>query len=362
MIFNTKPRYVPSLLVMGALLLQPVVDARGASSSMTVRTVAVEPVQVAKRIAATGNVVSWREIPIATEATGLSVNEILVDENDVVEKGQVMARLNDEQIAAEFAKQKAAIVELEAAVANARSDAGRARLVSPGTISTQTIELRETLVLTTEAKLEAARAQQAQIEARQRQTVVVAPAAGIISSRSVTIGQVVQSGTEMFRLIQDARIEVDARVLESDVLSASVGQSVRIFGPSGLQEEGQVRLVSPVIDPKTRLGTVRVALSPQSRLKPGMFARVDIAAEMRVALTIPLKALVWRDAKAHVFKIASGNVATLAEVDIGQPGSGGVEVVKGLSAGERVIAEGSGLLNDGDAVNIETASAEQPIR
>lgn len=362
MIFSFKSRSLPLIASALSLLLQPVADARGASATMTVQTVSVEQVQVTRRITATGNVVSWREIPIATEATGLSINEILVDENDVVEKGQVLARLNSDQIAAESAKQKAAIVELQAALANARSDAARARMVTPGTISTQTIELRQTLVLTTEARLEAARAQQAQIEARQRQTVVVAPAAGIISSRAVAVGQVVQSGTEIFRLIQDGRIEVDARVLETDVLASRVGQTVRVYGPSGLGEDGQVRLVSPVVDPKTRLGTVRIALPARSRLNPGMFARVEIAAESRVALTVPLKALVWRDAKAHVFKIASGNVATLAEIGIGQPGSGDIEVFKGLRAGERVVVEGAGLLHDGDAVNVETASAGKPIR
>jgi len=347
---------------MVAFVLPPVLHAHGASSTMTVRTVPVETSRITKRITATGNVVAWREMPIATEASGLSVSDILVDENEVVAKGQVLARLNDDQIVAESAKQKAAIAELEAALANARSDAGRARLVTPGTISTQTIELRETLVRTTEAKLLAAQAQQAQIEARHRQTTVVAPAAGIVASRAVTMGQVVQSGTELFRIIQDARIEVDARVLESDLLSVAVGQSVAIAGPGGVQEEGQVRIVSPVVDPKTRLGTVRVALRANSKLKPGMFARVEIVAESRVVLTVPLKALVWRDAKAHVFRVTPGNVVSLAGIAIGQIDMGGVEIVRGLDAGERIVTDGAGLLTDGEAVNVETAFVRNPVQ
>ncbi|WP_441276535.1 efflux RND transporter periplasmic adaptor subunit [Tardiphaga sp. 172_B4_N1_3] len=345
-----------------AVLLQPMVNARGSSATMTVKTVSVEASHIAKRITATGNVVAWREIPIATEASGVSVSDILVDENEIVAKGQVLVRLNDDQIAAEFAKQKAVIFELEAALVNARSDAGRARLVTPGTISAQTIELRETLVRTTEAKLEAAQAQQVQIEARHRQMTVVAPAAGIIASRAVTTGQVIQSGTELFRLIQDSRIEVDARVLESDLLAMAVGQSVMIVGPGGIQEEGRVRMVSPIVDPKTRLGTVRVMLPANSKLKPGMFARVEISAESRLALTAPLKALVWRDAKAHVFKIASGNVVSLAEIGIGQLGGSSVEILSGVGAGERIVTEGAGLLSDGDVVNVETASVRNPVQ
>jgi len=362
MISSFRRGHILSGRIAIALLLQPMAGAHASSPAMTVRTASVEATQIARRITAIGNVVSWREIPVATEAAGLSVSEILVDENDVVARGQVLARLNDDQIAAESARQKAVIAELVAALVNARADAARARLVTPGTISTQTIELRETLVRTTEAKLEAARAQQVQIEARQRQTVVVAPAAGLIASRAVTTGQVIQSGTEMFRLIQDARIEVDARVLETDLFAAAAGQVVTIFGPAGVQEEGRVRVISPVVDPKTRLGTVRVALPVRSKLKPGMFARVEIAAETRMALTVPLKALVWRDAKAHVFRITSGNVVSLAEIGIGQFGTGNIEVVRGLGAGERIVTDGAGLLSDGDAVTVDTASASHPIQ
>jgi HlyD family secretion protein len=225
-------------------------------------------------------------------------------------------------------------------------------------ITAQTIELRETLVKTTEAKLEAARAQLLEIEARQRQTVIVAAASGMIASRSVTIGQIVQAGTEMFRLVQENRIEIDARVLESDLLSAEVGQSVAVIGPTGRAEQGVVRVISPVVDPRTRLGTVRIALSGDTRLKPGMFARVEIAVESNLVLTVPLRALVWREAKAHVFKIGSDSLVSLTEVRIGRGATDKVEVLRGVDVGDRIVTQGAGFLNDGDAVNVETASVK----
>jgi HlyD family secretion protein len=287
------------------------------------------------------------------------VTEIAVDEGDLVAKGQVLARLNDDRMRAEILKQKAAITELEASLAGARSDAIRARSVTSGVITAQTIEQRETLVKTTEAKLEAARAQLLEIEARHRQTVIVAPAAGMVASRSVTIGQVIQTGTELLRLIQDSRIEVDAHLLESDLLAAAIGQSATIFGPTGRSEQGIVRIISPVVDPKTRLGTVRIALSGDSHLKPGMFARVEIAVESKLALTVPLKALVWREAKAHVFKVSTDNLVSLTEVRIGRGTTDNVEVVRGLDVGDRIVTQGAGLLNDGDVVNVETASVKR---
>jgi HlyD family secretion protein len=169
---------------------------------------------------------------------------------------------------------------------------------------------------------------------------------------------VIQTGTEMFRLIQDTRIEVDARVLESDLLAAVPGQSATIFGPDGTSEQGSVRIISPVVDSKTRLGTVRIALPGDSQLKPGMFARVEIAIDSKVALTVPLKALVWRESRAHVFKVRPDNLVSLTEIRIGGGTIDNVEVLRGLDVGDRIVTQGAGLLNDGDVVNVETASVK----
>jgi HlyD family secretion protein len=316
----------------------------------------VESTRVATSITATGSAVAWREIPVGAEAGGLAVTEIAVDEGDRVAKGQVLARLADDRIRAEILKQQAAIAELEASLAGARSDAARARSVTSGVITAQTIEQRETLVKTTEARLDAARAQLLEIEARHRQTVIVAPAAGMIAARAVAIGQVIQIGTELFRLIQDFRIEVDARVPEQDLLAAAIGQSATIVGPGGRSEQGVVRTVSPIVDAKTRLGTVRIALGGGSHLKPGMFARVEIAVETKLALTVPFKALIWRETKAHVFKVASDSSVSLTEVTVGRRTPDNVEVLRGLDAGDRIVTLGAGFLNDGDVVNVETAS------
>lgn len=344
-----------------AILLgvQSAAHGQESSAAMTVVARPVERSEITGSITATGNVVAWREIPVSSEVGGLAVAEIAVDEGDVVAKGQVLARLNHDLTMAALAKQKAAVGELQASLAIARSDAGRARAVSSGVISAQVIEQRETLVKTAEAKLQAAQAQLDDAEARQRQTVIVAPAAGTIASRSVAIGQVVQTGVEMFRLIQDNRMEVDARVLEQDLVAAAARQPATVIGPSGRSEPGFVRAVSPIVDPKTRLGTVRIALPGDTPLKPGMFARVAIEVESKLVLTIPLKALVWREAKAHVFKVGRDNLVSLTEVRVSRGVADDVEVLGGLAEGDRIVTLGAGLLNDGDVVNIQTAAAKR---
>ena len=168
-------------------------------------------------IVGTGTVAAWREMPIGSEANGLAIVEIRADEGDKVVKGQVLARLNQGLLLAQIEQNKAAVAEAEASLANALSDQKRAHTVASGVISQQTIEQRETLVKTTTAKLASARAILEETKARLAQTEIVAPTDAIVAARSATLGQVVQSGTELFRLIQDGRIEVNALVPEADV-------------------------------------------------------------------------------------------------------------------------------------------------
>jgi RND family efflux transporter MFP subunit len=308
-------------------------------------------------IVATGNVVAWREIPVSTEANGLAIVELLVDEGDRVENGQVLARLNSRVLIAQIAQQKAVIAELEAQLATAQSDLNRARGVSAGVMSAQAVEQRETLVRTTTAKIAAARAALEESSARFAQTEIVAPTAGLIASRNVALGQVVQTGTELFKLIQEGRIEVDAMVPEAELLKVKAGQNAKITGPTGEAEAGEVRIVAPIVDAKTRLGTVRIALGPDTQLKPGMFARVEIGTEVAQALAVPLKSLVWRQSKPGVFKVDAAGKAAFTEVSTGRKTSDYVEVRSGLRNGETIVVDGAGLLNDGDTVRVEMASA-----
>lgn len=327
-------------------------------------TVVVAPVSaqtLQARIVATGTVAPWRNMPLGSEASGLAVTSVAVDEGDVVEKGQVLARLSDGILRAQIAQQSSVIAELEATLATAQSDERRAQSVGTGVISAQTAEQRATLVKTTTAKLAAARASLDEINARLKQTEIVAPTAGMISSRSVELGQVVQAGTELFRLIQDRRLEVNALVPEADLASVRDGLTVRVFGPTGSAETGRVRIVAPIVDAKTRLGTVRVSLADDTKLKSGMFARVEIVADAKTALAVPLKSLVWHDAKAGVFKVTDANVAQLTEISIGRKTSEAVEVVNGLSPGDHIVVDGAGLLHDGDTVRVDVASAVQKV-
>lgn len=344
-------------LYFAALVIASLAKGAERAPALTVIVTTVSQRPLSTVITATGNVVAWREMPVSTEASGLAITELTVDEGDHVTKGQVMAHLNTSILRAQIDQQKAVIQELEATLRTAQSDVRRAQSVSSGVITAQTTEQRETLVQTTTAKIAAAQASLAESEARLRQTEIKAPADGIVASRSVALGQIVQSGTEMFRLIQDSRIEVDALVPEAQINGIEVGHAVTVTAPDASVQKGRVRQVSPLVDAKTRLGTVHVALPEGTKMKPGMFARVEIETASKPTLAIPLKALTWRNAKPNVLKIGKDDVAVLTDVEIGRKTSDFVEILKGLEGDEQIVVEGAGLVNDGERVRVEVAAS-----
>lgn len=133
-------------------------------------------------------------------------------------------------------------------------------------------------------------------------------------------------------------------VVRSDVpssfdagLSAPPRQSARFIDPTGRVTQAVMRRVAPVVDERTRLGTVRVALPAATRLKPGMFVRVEIDAGSMLALTIPFKALVGREGRVAVFKVSEEGTAILNAVTAGRKTNSSVEVVQGPTPGDRIV-------------------------
>lgn len=350
---------IAALSSRSALAAEAAVEA-GPRPALSVIVAPVEQQTIHSSVTATGTVAAWREMPIGAEISGYAVIAVDVDEGDRVSAGQRLAKLNDAVIKAQIGQQQAAIAEAEASLAKARSDLGRANRMTKGVLSEQTVEERATAVKTAEARLAAAEALLAQFQAQLDQTEILAPADGIVAKRSVTLGQVISSGNELFRMIRDGRLEVAAAVPEADLLRTRPGQPAAIAGPSGQRYSGEVRLVGEMVDPQTRLGTVYVALQPDTPLKIGMFARVEIDTESNVAMAVPQKALVWRDGKAGLFVLESDDTVRFAPVSLGRQSGAYVEVADGLSLGQRIVVTGAGLLNEGDRVRAEIASAALP--
>ena len=326
------------------------------STSLTVAVESVRSESVADTIAATGSVAAWEEVVIGAEANGVALTVVSVDEGDPVKKGDVLARLDDTLLAAQIVQQEAAIEEAEANLkaaeeANARGQ----KLLQSSNVSKETIETRETAVRVTTAKLSAARAALNMLKVQSDRMRIVSPVDGFISKRSAVIGTVVQTGTELFRIVRDNRIEVAAKVAEQHLARIRAGQTVEVTDAAGNLSTGTVRAIAVTVDETTRLGTVHVALPLGTSLKPGMFARVAIATAAQTVLTVPEGAIIWRDGQAGVFTVATDATVAFRPIVTSTRADGRVAVVAGLAGGDRIVTAGAGFLADGNRVRIAVA-------
>jgi RND family efflux transporter MFP subunit len=235
--------------------------APNARPALTVTAAQPQPATLPIRLAANGNITAWQEAVIGSESNGLRLTDVLVNVGDVVKPGQVLATFSTDSTQADVAQARANLLDAQASAADAAANAERARtLQSSGALSQQQINQYLTLEKTARAKAEAAQASLGAQQLRGRQTRVLAPDSGVISSRTATVGSVVPAGTELFKLIRKGRLEWRAEVTSAELGRIQAGMPVTLRPASGGEISGKVRMIAPSVDPQTRSALVYVDL------------------------------------------------------------------------------------------------------
>lgn len=306
-----------------------------------------------------GSIYPWQEALVSAEISGLRIQQILADVGTKVSKGQLLVMLADETVKADLQKQLATVDRDKAALAEAKSNADRAREIqSSGALSAQKINEYVIAEQTAKANLALSEAELENQRIRLRQTKVVAPDDGMISSRSANLGNVVSAGTELFRLVRQERIEWRGEVNADQQAALQAGQAVQLTLVDGHTVQGKVRLISPTVDNNTRNALVYVDI-PKASAKPGMYVQgqVDIGQQQGVA--VPLSAVTYRDGFAYVFELAAGNAAGLHQViqrkvQTGRTRGELIELLVSLNQEAQLVLSGGAFLNDGDMVKVVT--------
>jgi len=338
--------------------------APAARPALTVTVTTAQRAMLSSTFAATGTVQAWQEASVGAEGAGWRLAEVLVQVGDRVRKGQLLARFDTRVAEADLAQQRAAVLEVEASLAEAAANAQRARELQPsGMISAQQFTQALTAERTLRARLDAQRAAVHAQELRLAQGQVLAPDDGVISSRSATVGSVAQPGQELFRLIRQGRLEWRAEVPAVDLARVRAGQRVRIAPVGAEAVTGRVRMVAPTVDPATRNGLVYVELAAglgASGLKAGQFARGEFEAGQLEGLMLPQSAVLLRDGFSWVFVLGPDQKVRQTKVSTGRRDAQRVEITAGLAPEARVVASGAGFLADGDTVRVVDATAPAP--
>lgn len=305
-------------------------------------------------IPASGWLKPWHEAVIAAEVGGLRVTDVLVDVGSVVSKGQALARLADASVRAELRKEEASLAIARAELAKALANADRARKVQgSGALSAEKVTDYLYAEQTAAATVESAEAALENQKVRLAQTIIVAVDDGLISARSVQLGTVVGSGTEMFRLVRQRRVEWQAEVPARHLSRVRSGLAATILESGERRLTGVVRLVGPTVNPDNGRAIVYVALSSETPPPAGLFVTGQIELETWTALTVPDTALVLRDGLAYVFAVGPDRRATRMRVEIGRRRDGEVEILSGVTRSTEVIRSGGAFLSDGALVRVE---------
>jgi RND family efflux transporter MFP subunit len=323
---------------------------------MTVTASPLERVELTRTIAMSGSVHAWQDVIISSEVGGYRVAEVLVDVGDRVRKGQRLVSLSTALLEAEVATKQAALKQREAELMNAQSALERARSLSAQSLLSQSdLDRLTSEQLAAQARLESARADLDTSQLRLKFTEVVAPDDGVITSRTVTVGQIAQAGNEMLRILRNGRIEWRGEAPETRLKDLAPGQGVSVMTADGTPFHGTIRVVSPTISTNDRTAIVYVDLPPDDRLRPGMFARGEIAIGTGPAYMVPLESVVSADGYSYVFVLGEDNIVARRRIETGAVHEGSIEVVSGLEAGERIVNKGAGFLKDGDRVSVNNA-------
>ena len=181
-----------------------------------------------------------------------------------------------------------------------------------------------------------------------RTVPILSPTSGVILDKKVVQGQAIQAGEELYTIADLSDVWIDAQLREEDAGRVGVGASAVLQFTSypGRPYTGRVTYVYPTLAEQARTVKARITVpNPDGRLKPGMYATVTITASTASALTVPRSAVVQTGERALVFVDAGGGNLRAQPVQLGRSGSDYVEVLSGVSAGQRVVTSAQFLLD-----------------
>jgi membrane fusion protein (multidrug efflux system) len=324
---------------------------RPATTAIPVKVATVVRAEIAKSVLKNTTLEADRWVNVRSRRQGQIV-KIYKEEGDPVNESDVIAELDSGDA-------RLQVTQMEVAHVDAKRNYNRVgKIFKSNLISEEQYESSKTQLDRTAAQLE-----QAQLNLSY--TRIQSPISGIVTVRSVEIGNVVTSNQVVYSVANFDPLLARIRVPEKEIGRIEVGQVARITVETEGENtfKGRVKMISPVVDPES--GTIKVTVEipgSNSILRPGMFASVYIITETRSdALVIPKKALVLEGEGNQVFVFEAGEnggKARRERVEIGFSDSDRLEVTSGLSEGDRVITVGQDGLRPGADIRIVGAGAQ----
>jgi membrane fusion protein, multidrug efflux system len=293
---------------------------------------------------------------------------------DQVRRGQLIGKIEDREIVEQIRGAEAShnvasatIRQREADLNLALTNVERSRnLYGRQLLPRQTLDDAEARYTSAQAQLDLANAQLAQSASRLQElrinlgnTSVTSPVNGFIAKRHVDTGAWVSQNAPLVSVVDISSLRLVANVVEKDLRVVGVGDRavVEVDAYPGEKFNGRIARVSPVLDPATRTASMEVEVpNPQYRLKPGMYANVNLEIEGRDnVLVVPKISLVDSEGKRGVYLPTDDGKAMFRQVSIGIEDSDRAEILEGVKEGETIVSVGAGALRRNDQILVAGA-------
>jgi RND family efflux transporter MFP subunit len=369
-----------SSLLLASMLLASIAGFGGCSADQqhaalvpeTVRNISVvtlQPANVPDLVEAVGTVRAAQSSDLASQMMG-NIVEIRVHEGDHVQRGQVLAVIDESQPRAAVDRATAANIAAQQQLVAADSDLALAEstlkryqnLYEKKSVSPQEFDEVKARQQAARARRDMAQAGQGQAQAALAEartsldyTRIRAPFDGVIAEKKADPGTLASPGMTIFTVEDVRRYRLEATVNENDLRYVRTGQQVSVvidaLDNTGL--EGKVVQIVPAADSASRSFLVKIELPTDLRLRSGLFGRAQFSRGERQALLIPRSAVVERGQLQGVFVLDQNKVASLRYVTVGKSSGSDIEVLAGLQSGERLVVKPGELDLNGKRVEAE---------
>jgi HlyD family secretion protein len=368
-------------LLAGAAYAQEADAPAANNGAPTISVIVAQKKQIAQDLVVTGSFAAGANVLVSALVSGYSVVEILAEEGDAVKAGQVLARLDANDVEIQLIQNSASLSSNDAELAQAKNKIEQAKINKDRALSdlNRTKKLRSTGVSTVEqfdqrqaaydlaaAEFEASKlalvtakagregieAQRKEMELRKSRTEIKAPVDGYISARLVEYGTISNpGGGAMFNIVAKGQVKLVAEVPESDLPKVKIGQKASIV-VNGYDKAliGDVALISPEVDQATRMGKAHIKLAEGVRIPLGAFGRATVSLAEGEGVALPLTAVTFGEDGPTVQVVKNGKVE-VRKVITGLVSTTDIEITDGVVPGETFVARAGSFVRDGDVVN-----------
>jgi membrane fusion protein (multidrug efflux system) len=336
------------LMLLTLLLAVPQMSLAQKGNSQPVEVIAqtVRLQKIVDEVEALGTLQANESVELTASVTEL-VTKVDFDDGQRVNKGDVLLEMDMAEELAQLAEERSVEKEASRQLARVKS------LTQKGVSSEATLDERQRLYAAAKARIAA-------IESRIAQRRIVAPFDGVVGIRDISAGALVQPGTVITTLDDDAVMKLDFSVPSVFLTSLKPGTTMEATARAFEKErfQGTIKSVDSRVDPITRSIKVRAILPNADRkLRPGLLMQVLLQKNPRQALVVAEEAVIVNGDEHYVMKIipqegGTGQMVEKQKVTIGTRRPGEVEILEGLSAGDQIVTHGHVKLRPGAPVTL----------